>query len=91
MEREFDSIYEKYVRLMEDDMGGAPPPDAAGGGAEGAAPQEPQDPCFTNTEGIAYLVPFIRLYNKAKESGSLPDRVTRLMIADRSFLRHTSE
>lgn len=85
MTYEFDKLVEKFTRIVEGDDGGAPPPDMGGGGAPAAS--EPQEPCFTNTKGIAFMVPFIRLYNKAKESGSLPDRVTKLMIANRSFLR----
>ena len=78
MESRFDKIYEAYARLVEEDM---PPEDGGGGDAS-----EPAKPCFTNGEGIEYLVPFIRLYNKGKEGGSLPDRLTKLMIADRAFL-----
>lgn len=78
MERKFDKVFEAYVRLVEEDM---PPPEEGGGDAS-----EPAKPCFTNTEGIEYLVPFIRLYNKGKEGGTLPDRLTKLMIADRAFL-----
>ena len=85
MTKEFDRLYERFTRLVEDDMGGAPP-DMGGGGDAGGGGMEPPEPCFTTTGGIAYMFPFVRLYNKAKEQGSLPRRVTDAMIADRAFL-----
>lgn len=84
METRFDKLYEHFVRLVEDDMGGGMPPPDGGGGGGGAS--EPPEPCFTTTGGIEYMFPFIRLYNKAKETGSLPKSVTSAMIADRAFL-----
>ena len=85
MEKRFDKLYEEFCRLVEDDMGGmgGMPPGGDGGGGG----VEPPEPCFTTTGGIEFMYPFVRLYNKAKEQGSLPDRVTAAMIADRAFLR----
>lgn len=90
MEKRFDRLYERYSEvLMEDDMGGGmPPPDGGGGGGGG---QQPPEPCFTTTGGIEFMFPFIRLYNKAKEQGSLPSKVTDAMIADRAFLQDMLE
>jgi len=90
MEKRFDRLYEHYVRLVEDDMGGGMPPPDMGGGGGGGGPQPP-DPCFTTTGGIEFMFPFIRLYNKAKEQGSLPSKVTDAMIADRAFLQDMLE
>lgn len=89
MDRDFPKICEKYERLLEDDMGGGmPPPDGGGGdGGGGGGGQEAPEPCFTDSAGIRFLAPFIRLYNKAKEAGSLPDYLTKDMIRDRAYLR----
>ena len=88
MESRFQEVFESaYKRLVEDgpppDMGGGAPPDMGGGGEQGGGGNTP-DPMFATTESIEYLYPFIRLYLMARERGSLPDRITRYMVANQA-------
>lgn len=96
MEREFTKVFESAYRRLDEDAGMPPPdmggggggmPPEMGGGGDGGGGGKPPDPIFATTESIEYLYPFIRIYMMAKERGTLPDTLSRYMIANNARLK----